>query len=408
MGSREVVLGVTGGIAAYKAAEIVRGLVREGAGVTVVMTGHAREFITPLTLQTLSGRRVIAEHFDPVGASDPADVEHVGLARSCGLLLVAPATANVLAKMAAGIADDFLTTFHLAVSCPILVAPAMNTRMWEHAAVQENLARLRARGVQVVGPEEGPLASRGEGSGIGRLAAPEAIVSRAMALLAIEEAGARGASLTGRTVLVTAGPTREDLDPVRTLTNPSTGRMGYAVAEAARDLGAGVVLISGPTHLPDPAGVTTVRVKSADQMREAVLRHLPGASIVVKAAAVSDFRPAAREAEKVKKGSAPRTIALEPTPDILAEVGRAKGERFLVGFAAETEDLAGNARRKLSEKNLDLIVANSVADGAEGAFGSDLNEVVVIDRWGAEERWPRMSKADVARRLMGLVARSLA
>ena len=416
----EVVLGVTGGIAAYKAAEIVRGLRREGAAVTVVMTAHALEFVTPLTLSTLSGRRVITSHFDPAQTdTNPGDVEHIGLARSCDLLLVAPATANSLARMAAGIADDFLSTFYLAVACPVAVAPAMNTGMWQHPAVQENVARLKARGVHLIGPDVGPLASASEGEGIGRLADPAAIVARAIEIAnaASEPAQppASGGALAGRRVLVTAGPTREDLDPVRTLTNPSTGRMGYAVAVAARDLGAEVLLVSGPTHLPDPAGVTTVRVTTARQMREAVLKGLRAGrggretDIVVAAAAVSDFRPAARSPQKVSKTGAPLVLRLAPTPDILKEVGRLKGKRFLVGFAAETQDLIGNARRKLREKHLDLIVANRVAgEGAgPGAFGSDTNEVIVLDGRGRPDRWPRMTKAEVASRLMSLVARRL-
>lgn len=409
----EIVLGVTGGIAAYKAAEIVRGLKREGAGVTVVMTAHAHEFITPLTLQTLSGRRVITSHFELNGGSQPEDVEHVGLARDCDLLLVAPATAGILAKMAAGIADDFLSTFHLAVSCPVAVAPAMNTRMWQHPAVQENIARLKARGVHVIGPETGPLASAGEGEGEGRLTAPEALVKQALGIA--RKGSARllgpGHPLAGHSVLVTAGPTCEDLDPVRTLTNRSTGRMGFAVAAAARDLGASVVLITGPTHLPDLSGVTTVRVRSADEMRNAVVKRLTprgktGADIVVMAAAVSDFKPASRAARKVKKTEGPLELALARTPDILAEVGSLKGKRFIVGFAAETEDLVTNARRKLRKKRLDLIVANSVSsDGPDGgAFGSDSNEVTVLDGNGRPRRWPRASKAEVARRLMLLIA----
>lgn len=409
----EVVLGVTGGIAAYKSGDIVRGLKRAGADVTVVMTGHACEFITPLTLQTLSGRRVITSHFQPSEpAADPGDVEHIGLARRCALLLVAPATASVLGKMAAGIADDFLTTFYLAVACPVAVAPAMNTRMWEHPAVQENLARLKTRGVHVIGPEVGLLASRGEGIGVGRLAEPDRIVARALEIAGQTVSKGSVASgyppLAGKRLLVTAGPTREPLDPVRYLSNPSTGKMGFAIAEAARDLGAQVVLVSGPTHLPDPPGVTTVRVTSAQQMHDSVIDRLDGAEaadIVVMAAAVSDFRPASPAARKVKKEVAPLAVPLERTPDILAEIGRSKGKRLVVGFAAETEDLVANARRKLKSKKLDLIVANNVAgNGFQTGFGSDTNEVIVLDREGGEQRWPCMSKVEVAARLMALIA----
>ena len=409
----EIVLGVTGGIAAYKAAEIVRGVRREGGRITVVMTAHAHEFITPLTLETLSGRRVITSHFDAVAAGAEAeDVEHIGLARGCHLLLVAPATANVLAKLACGIADDFLSTFALTVTCPLMVAPAMNTRMWEHPTVVENLERLRRRGAHVVEPEIGPLASPGEGIGVGRLAHPDTIVARAMEVARSHAGATHGPRLRGHVVLVTAGPTREEIDPVRFLSSPSTGKMGFAVAEAARDLGAAVILVSGPTHLPDPAGIEMVRVTSAEQMREAVMANLERASVVVMTAAVSDFRPASRAPGKIKKESAPREMALQRTPDILAEIGKVKGSRFLVGFAAETEELSRNARRKLEDKNLDLVVANIVAapdgPGPNGAFGSDDNEVVVIDRLGNEDRWPRLSKRQVASRLMTLVAAKVA
>lgn len=411
----EIVLGVTGGIAAYKAAEIVRGLLREGAGVTVVMTEHAREFVTPLTLQTLSGRRVLTGQFDAASrATDPRDVEHIGLAGSCDLMLVAPATANVLAKMAAGIADDFLTTFHLAVTCPVAVAPAMNSRMWGHPATVANLERLVARGVHVIGPDTGPMASRGEEPGPGRLAPPETIVARALEIARGGSArpdAPRGA-LAGKRILVTAGPTREELDPVRFISNPSTGRMGYAVAAAARDLGAEVTLVSGPTHLDSPAGVPTVRVESAEQMRSAVMAALDGGAAVdavIMAAAVSDFRPATRAPRKVRKTGAPERLVLEPTPDILAEIGARRRRPFLVGFAAETDDLVASAKAKLDRKRLDLIVANSVArqDGG-GAFGSQTNEVVILDSRGRPARWPRMSKTEVAARLMALVAERIA
>ncbi len=407
MRSVEVVLGVTGGIAAYKATEIVRELRRAGAEVTVIMTAAARRFITPLTLQTLSGRRGVASTFEPASTeAGAADVEHIGLARDCDLFLVAPATANVLAKMASGIADDFVTTFYLAVTCPVLVAPSMNTRMWEHPAVKENLDRLRDRGVHVLEPDVGPLAARGEGIGAGRLPDPKRIAELAMRVAA--ERRGSGTGLSGKMVLVTAGPTREALDPTRFLSNPSTGKMGFAVAVAARDLGAEVILVTGPTHLPDPPGIMTLHVDSAEEMRRAVMENLDRAAVVVKAAAVSDFRPALRLSSKAKKAAAPREMRLEPTPDILEEIGRAPGKRYLVGFAAETEHLARNAKRKLEEKNLDLVVANSVAEGnGDSAFGSDFNQVTLIDREGREDRWPRMSKAEVAVRLMSLVAGNL-
>ena len=397
---RQVVLGVSGGIAAYKAADLVRALLRRDAEVTVVMTAGAQRFITPLTLQTLSGRPAITSSWDPPGGGpDAGDVEHIGLARRCEALVVAPATANVLGKMAAGIADDFLTTFHLAVTCPVFVAPAMNTRMWEHPAVRASVATLTARGVRIIPPEEGALASRSEGTGVGRLADPEIIASIVM------EGIAPAGLLSGRTVLVTAGPTREALDPVRFLSNPSTGRMGYALAEAARDAGARVVLVSGPTHLADPPGVETVRVITAARMRDAVMEKLSSAEIVIKAAAVSDFRPAVSEDHKVHKRGAALHLELERTPDILAEIARAKGTRFLVGFAAETRDVEESASRKLRDKSLDLIVANRVGEGL--GFGRDDNEATLLFADGALERLPSMSKSALARRIIAAVAARL-
>ncbi len=410
--SPHVVLGVTGGIAAYKAADIVRGLQRAGAEVTVVMTDNARQFITPLTLQALSGRRVITGTFDPSPEPDSAqDIEHIDLARRCDVLLVAPATAGMIGKLAAGLADDFLSTFSLAVRCPTVVAPAMNTAMWEHPAVRENVGRLKARGVVIIEPERGALASRGEGEGVGRLAAPEAIVEAVMLRAGAGGAPAvpastNGISLAGRRVLVTAGPTREPLDPVRFLSSPSSGKMGFAIAEAAQRLGAEVILVTGPTHLPDPGGVTTLRVTTAEQMRREVLGHLEGVRVVVKTAAVSDFRPATSAREKIGKDAAPAQIALERTPDILAEVAAAGGGRYVVGFAAETGDPVPRARQKLKAKNLDLIVANDVSREGAG-FGADTNEVTLIDRSGAVEAWPRMSKALLADRLMRFVAGKL-
>ena len=410
--SPHIVLGVSGGIAAYKAADIVRGLQRGGAEVTVVMTDNARQFITPLTLQALSGRRVIIGTFDPSPEPDDSqDIEHIDLARRCDVLLIAPATAGIIGKMAAGLADDFLSTFCLAVRCPTVVAPAMNTAMWEHPAVAENIGRLKARGVVIIEPEHGALASRGEGEGVGRLAAPEAIVKAVMGLAGVGgaadvSASTNGISLAGRRVLVTAGPTREPLDPVRFISSPSSGKMGFAIAEAARKLGAEVILVTGPTHLPDPGGVTTLRVTTAEQMRREVLGHLDGVRIVVKTAAVSDFRPASSARQKIGKDQAPAQIALERTPDILAEVAAAGGGRYVVGFAAETGDPVPRAKEKLKAKNLDLIVANDVSREGAG-FGADTNEVTLIERSGAVEAWPRMSKALLADRLMRFVAGKL-
>ncbi|MGH9868328.1 MAG: bifunctional phosphopantothenoylcysteine decarboxylase/phosphopantothenate--cysteine ligase CoaBC [Candidatus Polarisedimenticolia bacterium] len=404
---RQLVLGVCGGIAAYKAADLVRAFLRRGADVTVALTDNAQRFVTPLTLQTLSGRRVITSTWDPLPVEETGgdagdgllDIEHIGLARRCEALVIAPATANVLGKLAAGIADDFLTTFALAVTCPVFVAPAMNTRMWEHPAVQASIVTLTGRGVRLIPPESGPLASRSEEAGMGRLADPETIASLVME--ADAPAGTRR-PLHEVAVLVTAGPTREELDPVRFLSNPSTGRMGFALAEAARDLGARVVLVSGPSHLTDPAGVQTVRVTTAAQMRDAVVSRLDGCAVLLMAAAVSDFRPAAREDRKVRKSDAPLELRLERTADILAEVAAAKGRRLVVGFAAETNDVLDGARRKLKEKRLDLIVANQVGGGQ--GFASLRNEATLLFADGTQEALPPMSKADLARVILQHVA----
>jgi len=389
-----VVLGVTGGIAAYKACEIVRGLRGRGVPVTAVLTRAARKFITPTTLRALTGRSVVTSLF---GGAE-AETLHIVLARECRLLLIAPATANILGKLAAGIADDFLTTFGLAVRCPVLIAPAMNPRMWGHPVVQENVRRLAERGCLFVPPEEGAMAE--DDWGVGRLAAPDRIVERAMEVL-----GSRR-TLAGRTVLVTAGPTREAIDAVRFLSNPSSGKMGYAIASAAARRGAEVVLVSGPTALPDPEGVRVVRVTTAAEMRDAVLGHLERASVVVKAAAVSDFAAAAPTVRKVKKTEASLVLNLVPTPDILGEIGARKGSRLLVGFAAETDDLVGNARRKLAEKNLDLIVANDVRSGA--MFGQEAGEVVILDRSGREERLGLRTKSEIAERILDRIEERIA
>jgi phosphopantothenoylcysteine decarboxylase/phosphopantothenate--cysteine ligase len=389
-----VVLGVSGGIAAYKACEIVRGLRSRGCAVRVVLTRAAAEFITPVTLQALSGRKVHVSLFDP----DEDAIQHIALAKECRLLLVAPATANVLGKLAGGIADDFLTTFALAVRCPLLLAPAMNPRMWDHPAVVENVRKLADRGALFIGPEEGEMAEADYG--VGRLADPSAIVDRAMEIL-----GSRR-TLSGQRVLVTAGPTREAIDAVRFLSNPSSGKMGFAIATAAVRRGAEVVLVSGPTTIEDPEGVRVVRVTTASEMRDAVMAALPEATIVVKAAAVSDFAVAAPAATKIRKREAARTIEFVPTPDILKEVSARKGSRLLVGFAAETGDVVGNARKKLVEKGLDFIVANDVSGGA--AFGADDVAVVVLDRAGAETRLGPGPKAAIAERLLDMIEQRIA
>jgi phosphopantothenoylcysteine decarboxylase / phosphopantothenate---cysteine ligase len=393
-----ITLGVTGGVAAYKAAELVRRLQQDGLSVQVVMTRSAREFVTPLTFAALSGQKVITDLFAESSGDANLEnaIEHIAVAQRTDLLLVAPATADILAKFARGIADDFLTTLYLATTAPVVVAPAMNVNMWNHAATQENVKMLRARGVKVVDPDEGYLACGMTGAG--RLASQEQIVAAVRETLRLQR------DLEGQTVLVTAGPTCEDLDPVRYLTNRSSGKMGYAVAEAAALRGARTVLISGPTSLETPAGVERIDVRTGNDMHRAVLMRFHECSIAIFAAAVADYRPAEPSAQKIKRGNEPLTIALEPTPDILANAGKNKGERLVVGFAAETERVAENARKKLAAKNADLIVANDVS--AEGAgFDHDTNIVTMFSRDGRDLPLPRMSKSEVAQRILDEVQR---
>ena len=393
-----ITLGVTGGVAAYKAAELVRRLQQDAFTVQVVMTRGAREFITPLTFAALSGQKVITDLFAESGgeANLESAIEHIAVAQRTDLLLVAPATADILAKFARGIADDFLTTLYLASTAPVVVAPAMNVNMWNHAATQENVETLRARGVKIVDPDEGYLACGMTGAG--RLAGQAAIVA------AVHEALHAVRDLAGENVLVTAGPTRESVDPVRYLTNRSSGKMGYAVAEAAARRGAHVILVSGPTSLEAPAGVERIDVRTAEEMHRAVLDKVINCSIAIFAAAVSDYRPAEPNGQKIKRNSDSFTLSLEPTPDILASVARNKGERFLVGFAAETDHVAENARKKLASKNADLIVANDVT--AEGAgFDHDTNIVTLFARDGRDLALPRMSKSEVAQRILDEVVR---
>jgi phosphopantothenoylcysteine decarboxylase/phosphopantothenate--cysteine ligase len=380
---RELVLGVTGSIAAYKAVVLLRELTRLGASVTVCLSDHARAFVAPLTFRTLSGRPVLTDLFDP--HSEDA-VEHVALAERAAAIVVAPATANVIAKAAHGIADDFLTTLLLAARCPVLVAPAMDGGMWEHAAVVANVATLRARGVTVMEPDSGALASGL--SGRGRFPEADAIIAALGAVLAPVQ------DLTGERLVVTAGPTREPIDPVRYISNRSSGKMGYNLAAAALHRGATVTLVSGPTGLTPPAAATFVPVHTAEEMREAVLRHLSGATIVIKAAAVADYR--VRRPSDIKiKGKRDLTLELTPNPDILAEVAASRSGAFVVGFAAETNDVAANARAKLEAKGIDLLVANDVSQAGIG-FDADDNEVLLIDRWGGTRALPRMSKSAVA------------
>jgi len=383
-----VVLGVTGCIGAYKACEVLRELQRRGVDVHVVMTRHAAEFVTPMTFEALSRHPVFLDQF-ALGAE--GDIRHISLADAAQLLLVAPATANVLGKFARGIADDALTTLYLATKAPMVVAPAMNVNMFDHPAVRENLDILRARGVQVVEPGSGYLACGWLGRG--RLAEPEAIVAAAMAALGPSSSG----DLAGETVLVTAGPTVEDLDPVRFLSNRSTGRMGFALAETARDRGARVILVAGPTTVEPPAGVDLVQVRSAEEMARAVGDRVGPATIVAMAAAVSDYRPAELASSKLKKTPGDSTLALKRTPDILAALGKAKGGRFVIGFAAETDRLLENARAKRVAKNADLLVANDVSR-SDGGFASDHNAAVFIDS-EAETELPLLSKRALADRI---------
>jgi phosphopantothenoylcysteine decarboxylase/phosphopantothenate--cysteine ligase len=394
--SMRVALGVSGGVAAYKAAELVRRLQQEGIEVQAVMTASAQEFITPLTFAALTGQKVITGMFgsETAAANVESAIEHIAVAQRIDLLVVAPATANVIAKMARGVADDFLTTLYLATKAPVVVAPAMNVTRWEHEATRENIDILRARGVLVVAPEEGYLACGMTGAG--RLASVEAIAAAVCGRLGIAH------DLENETVIVTAGPTCEDLDPVRYLTNRSSGKMGYALAEAAVRRGARVILISGPTRLDSPQGVEFVSVRSTEQMRAAVVEHLPRATAVIMAAAVADYRPIAPESQKMKRGNGRVTLELESTPDILAEVGRAKGDRIVVGFAAETDHVAEHARGKLESKHADLIVANDVT--AEGAgFDHDTNIITLYSRDGGETAFPRMPKIDAAHRILDRV-----
>ncbi len=384
-----VVLGVGGGIAAYKAAELARELMERGCAVNTVMTQAAQEFITPLTFAALTGRKVITDLFgsrtsDEVLASS---VEHIQVARENELVVVAPATADLLARFAHGHADDFLTTLHLAFQGPVLMAPAMNTNMWNHAATQANLATLRSRGVHFVEPGSGPLAC-GE-VGPGRLAEPADIADRALALLRART------DLEGEVVLITAGPTQEALDPVRFISNRSSGKMGYALAQEAAHRGACVILVSGPVNLPAPTGATMVRVRTAREMRDAVMEHLETATIVIKSAAVADYYLENTPPQKVKKMAMRMSIELSPTPDILAELGRIKGDQLLIGFAAETENLTVEARRKLETKNADMIVGNLVNREGTG-FESDQNEVILVTRSFEPVQLPKASKRELA------------
>ena len=389
-----ITLGVTGGVAAYKSAELVRRLQQEGHSVQVVMTRAACEFVTPLTFAALSGQKVITDLFAKSSTGEAnleSAIEHIAVAQRTDLLLVAPATADILAKFARGLADDFLSTLYLASTAPLIVAPAMNVNMWQHPATQENLAALKARGVHVVEPNAGYLACGMTGPG--RLAELDEV------LKAVQGIAQAKRDLAGETLLVTAGPTCEDIDPVRYITNRSSGKMGYAVAESGARRGAKVILITGPTALTAPEGMERVDVRTAKEMLAAARKHFPACSLAVFAAAVADYRPAEPASSKIKRTKEALTIRLEPNADILATLAKEKGERIVVGFAAETSQVAENARKKLAQKNADLIVANDVM--AEGAgFDHDTNIVTLFSRDGRELPLPRMSKAEAAERIL--------
>lgn len=381
----KIILGVAGGIAAYKSAELARLLMQEGHEIQVVMTRAAGEFIQPLTFAALTGRKAITDLFEIQSA-----IEHISVAQEHELLVIAPATCDVLAKLAHGLADDFLTTLYLAFTGTVVLAPAMNVNMWNHAATQANLETLRRRGHHIAEPGEGYLACGMTGPG--RLAEPAAIVE------AVKAASYKRRDLEGETVLVTAGPTQEPLDPVRFISNRSSGKMGYALAESAAARGARVILVSGPVTLTPPNGVEVVRVKTAIEMRDAVFANLESATIVAKAAAVADFHLSAVPDQKVKKTAARVSLELDPTPDILAELGRKKGDRLLIGFAAETQNLQQEARRKLVSKNCDMIVGNLVG-GPDLGFESDDNEVILVLSTGETVAVPRASKREIAGRI---------
>jgi phosphopantothenoylcysteine decarboxylase/phosphopantothenate--cysteine ligase len=387
---KNILLGVTGGIAAFKAASLTSRLVKMGASIRVVMTENATKFVAPLTFQTLSRNPVYVDMFSP-GHWQPG---HISLAESADLLVIVPATANVIGKLAHGIADDLLTTVALAVKCPIVLAPAMNSNMFDNSIVQDNLGYLKDKGFFIVAPEYGPLACGYEGKG--RLADLDVIVEAIRMELTPKD-------LEGVRVLVTAGPTREWIDPIRFISNRSSGKMGYALARAARDRGARVALISGPTHLKPPPYLEFISIETAAQMRDAVVSRFEWADVLVMSAAVADYRPKERMDHKLKKSKSELTLALTPTTDILAELGKRKEDKILVGFAAETDHLVSNALEKLQAKNLDLIVANNVLERGAG-FESDTNIVTLIDKSGKAEKLPILPKDDVAHKVLDKIS----
>jgi phosphopantothenoylcysteine decarboxylase/phosphopantothenate--cysteine ligase len=404
-----VALGVAGGIAAYKAAELARALQERGCSVQVIMTRAAQHFITPLTFASLTGRKVITDLFAAESSEDTlaSAIEHIRVAQEHDVLVVAPATADVLAKFAHGQADDFLTTTYLAFIGPVILAPAMNTNMWNHPATQANLAILRQRGHLIVEPESGELACGMVGPG--RLAEKELIAAAVMAALSTDApkpvtSAPATHDLVGETILITAGPTQEPLDPVRYITNRSSGKMGYAIAADAAARGARVILVSGPVNLPGPTGVEVIRIRTAIEMRDAVMSRLPESTVIIKSAAVADYHRAEVPSQKVKKSGEHMTLDLVPTPDILAECGRKKGSRLLVGFAAETENLIEHARKKLDTKNCDMVVANVVGNPGTG-FEADDNEVTLVLRSGTNVPLAKASKPAIAHRILDEIVR---
>ena len=381
------VLGVTGGIACYKAVELARLMVKDGFAVRVIMTHGAREFVTPLTFQTLSGNPVATDTFD---LTQESEIGHISLADSADIFVIAPATANVISKIAAGIADNLLTTVLMATRAPVLIAPAMNIHMYENSILQENIRKLRRVGYHFIEPAEGFLACGYEGKG--RLPEPENILEEIQRLL-------RKKDLADERFLITAGPNREPIDPVRYISNRSSGKMGYALARAGLNRGATVTLVSGPTALEPPAGARLIPVITAAEMQRAVLEEFPNCTAVIMAAAVSDYRPIEYSSSKMKRGKTPLELRLEPNPDILKELGAKKDGKLLVGFAAESENLAANAKKKLREKNLDMIVANDVTQDGSG-FDGDTNIATIVDRSGASRALPLMTKDELADQIL--------
>lgn len=398
LAGKKIILGVTGSIAAYKSVYLLRRLVEHGADVSVVMTPEAAKFVTPLTFQVLSKNTVYTDMFE---SGQGGEISHLYLGRGADMVLIAPATANIIGKMANGIADDLLSTILLACKCPVLVAPAMDSEMYENRVVQKNISYLQKLNVDFIGPVTGPLASGIEGPG--RMSEPDVILAFVEERLA--ERTCR--DIEGHTILVTAGPTREAIDPVRYISSLSSGKMGYSIAEAAKRRGAKVILISGPVSLTPPAGVELVRVITAEEMFNAVINRLQEVDVVVMAAAVSDFKPAVVVNSKIKKENAGgMTLNLVKTQDILSEILEKKGKQFIVGFAAETEDMVANAKKKLDSKQLDMIVANDVCREGAG-FEVDTNIVTVIDRWGETVEYPVMTKAVVADKILDHVVHRL-